>query len=436
MSQSVPKIRCVNIDWLEVYVLESNNRFPCDANYFRKRGYNVKEREYGTRVYKEMFAIVDDMNNPLIEIRRNPASGESGFSGLVEQSAHIRLPNWMLYQGNPVNYLREFLLTNEYIFKRIYRIDICYDFERFDSGDLPARFARRYLEGVYRKINQCHMTSHGLDSWNGYKVETLSWGSPSSMVSTKLYNKTLELKSAKNDKPWIKTSWMLAGLIDNPASMTKRDTNGELYHPEIWRLEFSMKSEADGWLIIENQAGKRVKRKAIKHSLSLFDEKDKLWQRFQDLAYHYFHFKHVEYCKDSVVTKVDNGRLVHSEIELQPKRKDRCADKVLFKWDAGHQFTQLSAAPPPSKKSNENEMLRRRLAQYRLTHTDAKVRQACDVILKNLENIEFLRHVPLGDDNERIALQTAFRLRIGGDERDFLEIMAEVKALLHDDLLL
>ena len=74
--------RCVNIDWLEVYVLEANDRYPCNADYFRRQGYLVRERDYGTRVYKEMFEIVDEMNNPLLEIRRNPASGASEFHGL------------------------------------------------------------------------------------------------------------------------------------------------------------------------------------------------------------------------------------------------------------------------------------------------------------------------------------------------------------------
>ena len=43
--------RCVNIDWLEVYVEEANDRFPCNADYYREHGYSVREREYGTRQY-------------------------------------------------------------------------------------------------------------------------------------------------------------------------------------------------------------------------------------------------------------------------------------------------------------------------------------------------------------------------------------------------
>ena len=81
-----PKTRCVNIDWLEVYCLESNERFPCNADYFRSRGFIVHEREYGTRQYNEMFTLEDERRNKWLEIRRNPASGSSSFSGKSEIS--------------------------------------------------------------------------------------------------------------------------------------------------------------------------------------------------------------------------------------------------------------------------------------------------------------------------------------------------------------
>jgi len=429
------RTRCINIDWLEVYVLESNDRFPCNADYFRRQGYYVKEREYGTRVYKEMFTIVDVDDNPLVEIRRNPASGSASFQGLVEQSSHIRLPNWMLYQGNPVEFLREFLLKNDYIFKRIYRIDICHDFEYFDSGDAPGKFVRRFLQGKFRKINQCELTAHGRDSWNGQQFNSLSWGSRSSMVSTKLYNKSLELKQADNDKPYIKTCWMLHGLIDNPCSMTKQDTNGNLYHPDIWRLEFSMKSEADGWIVIEMQNGKRVKKQAIPHRLEQFDAKDKLWKRFRDLTLHYFQFKLTEYIgaqnslAEIALTSVD------SQADRKLQRKDRCRDKVLYKWQDMSDFRQLSAAPAPSKPNSSDDTLRRRLIQYKISHPQERIRVACDEILKDIERLQSFRYVPMGDPKERMTLQIALQRRLGGDMRDILEIIAEVKALLEKDVI-
>lgn len=426
-------MRCVNIDWLEIYCLESRQNFPCNADYFRRKGYYVKERDYGTRQYAEMFVLVDEDNNPLIEVRRNPKSGSSDFSGFCPESCHLRIPNWRCYQSDIVQWLRDFLVLHDYIFKRIFRIDVCYDFEYFDSGDKPARFARRYLERVYRKINQCKVHTVGDDGWTDFDWETISWGSPTSMVSTKMYNKSKELAHAKNDKPYIRTCWMMAGLVDNPIHCTKRDAKGNVYTPEIWRIEFSMKSAANNWLVIEDQSGKKVKKKAIPHTLSLFDSKDKLWQRFQDLAFHYFHFKYREY-KDET-NRVSGYALekVHTDRERELKRKDLCRDKVLFKWDKDHVFSQIKELPGPSKPSHVDEILKRRLLVYKAQHSDMKLRNACDLILQALEKVELRRLSPHMLFKEARALQEVIALKMGGDERDAWEILEEVKELLAKD---
>lgn len=425
-------IRCVNLDWLEVYVLESNDRYPMNADYFRKQGYLVNEREYGTRVYTQMFTITNTDGDPLIEIRREPASGSSDFHGLVPQSSHIRIPNWRLYGDNPIGFLSDFLLKNDYIFKRIYRLDIAYDFEKFDSGDLPARFARRYLAGQYRKINQCLLRAVGDDNWSTCAWQSLSWGSKSSMVTTKLYNKTLELKQGKSDKPWIKTSWMVNGLIDNPTSMTKRDALGNLYTPEIWRIEFSIMSAADGYVSIEFNHASKPYKQTIPHRLPLYDTKEKLWQRFQDLAFNYFHFKvkvkkkHRSGASQFALSKV------HSDIEEEWQRKDRCPDKTLFKWDAEHVFCKLSAAPGPRKQNSDEERLRRMLIKYKMTHGDPKSRLACDTLIENIERLDSLRFVPMGDPVERLAIQRTLAAKIGGDERDAITIMNEMMSILKE----
>ena len=62
--------RCVNVDWLEIYAQEDNMHYPMNADYFRGCGYFVTEREYGTRVYAEMFTIQDEHGNGWIEVRR------------------------------------------------------------------------------------------------------------------------------------------------------------------------------------------------------------------------------------------------------------------------------------------------------------------------------------------------------------------------------
>lgn len=415
-------MRCVNLDWLEVYCLESASRFPCDADYFRRAGYFVKERDYGTRSYSQMFTIEDEHGNEWIEVRRAPQSGCASFTGLVPKSCHLRLTNRACYDNNAVNKLKEFMALHGYLFQRIYRIDVCLDFERFDTGDDPARFARRYLECKYRKVNQSHVCAHGQDNWTNFEWQSLSWGNPKSMVSTKMYNKSLELSAGGKDKPYIKYCWWLSGLVDNPVDCTKKNKNEEVYKPDIWRVEFSMKSQARNWIVIEDQGGKRVKRKAVPHSLSQFDSRDKLVQRFEDLAFHYFRFNHLEYKKDASGKPTD---------EL--KRKDLCAQKILFRFNQDREVLHLDQLPKDSKPNNADVMLKRRLLQYQQTHYDPKIREACEILIKALSRSDMMRLCERVDSTEVDILQRALSLKMGHDERTIQEIIAEIRALLSDN---
>lgn len=423
-------MRCVNIDWLEVYCEESNDEYPCNADYFTRRGYVVREREYGTRVYEEMFYILDRNGNDMFEVRRNPKSGDSSFVGLSPMSTHIRLCNWVCYQSNCVQLLRDFLVRHNYIFHRIYRIDVCYDFERFDSGDKPERVARRIVEKTYLKMNQTKIHAIGDDNWGGYAWETLSWGSLTSMVSTKLYNKTKELAATGNKKPYILTQWMMAGLIDNPVTQVKYNKNGSQYKPDIWRVEFSIKSKADSWLILEDISGKRVKKKAVPHSLSLFDSQDKLWQRFQDLAYHYFRFKVKTYKKQKRGVAGFALGQIESNHDPELQRKDRMPEKILFHYDQDREFMHIQNVPKPSKPYRDGEVLRRRLINYAATHPDHKIREACKVLIDSIDVRDIYRYTDSFDIWQVKALQGAIQLKMGGDERSTLEIIAQLEELI------
>ena len=404
-------MRCVNLDWLEISAEESNSRYPCDADYFRSRGFIVHERDYGTRVWGEVFTIEDENGHDWIEVRRKPPSGASEFKGLNEYSCRLRVVNAQLYVKDCVQRFRDFLATNDYIFKRIYRIDIAYDFEYFDSKDLPARFARRYLECKYRKINQCKMNGYANDTWTAFEWESLSWGSPHSMVSTKLYNKTKEIETVSKHKVYIPYSWFVCGLIDDPINLTKVDSDGKLYKPEIWRLEFSMRSQAERWLVIEDQSGKRVKKKAIPHTLDMFDAPDKVWQRFQDLAFHYFRFK--KYVPD--------------------KRKDLCPDKVLFHWDKDHEWKQLDMALRPARPDNDLQILIRHLKRYQIRTSNMKVREAIDVILDALRMVDLRRFTPRQLFVETNALRQTLSIRLKHPEVDVIETYETIKKMLFDD---
>ena len=426
-------MRCVNIDWLEVSCEESNDRYPCNADYFRSQGFVVSERDYGTRIWAEVFTLDDDNGHPWIEVRRNPPSGQSSFTGLNEYSCRLRLVNSQCYVTDCVERLRQFMLKHDYIFKKIFRIDIAYDFEYFDYGDQPARFARRYIQNKYRKINQAKLTCYGQDNWSQFAWESMSWGSPTSMVSTKFYNKSLELATVSKEKAYIKLAWFYAGLVDDPISFTKKDEHGNEYTPEIWRVEFSMRSKAERWLVIENQNGKRMKKTRIEHTLALFDSPDKLWQRFQDLAYHYFRFKIAAYKEERRGLASLGLSEIRDKGEWTPIRKDLCPDKNLFRWDKDREFLHIDNCTPAIKPSNELETLLRKLTIFRNTHMDETLRKACQVLIEYLQTEDMKRYTPKQIFSEVEALRRALAIRMKHPEADLYETIAEIQELLFND---
>lgn len=415
-------MRCVNLDWLEVSAEESVQNYPCNADFFRTHGYFVTERDYGTRVWGEMFTIEDSDGHPWIEVRRNPPSGESSFTGLNEFSCRLRLVNSQCYVTDCIERLRVFMLTFGYHFKKIYRIDIAYDFEYFDSGDKPSRFARLYVERKFRKVNQCHLRADAQDNWADYEWETLSWGSPHSMVSTKLYNKSKEIRTVSKEKVYIKRAWFESGLVDDPVNFLKVNSQGEKYEPEIWRLEYSMKSKAERWLVIEDVSGKRERKRAVQHTLDLFDSPDKLWQRFEELTFHYFHFKIRQY-KDE---RDDQGELVL-------KRKNLCPDKRLFYFNKDREFLQIDNNVPSRKPSLADDTLKRRLLEYQNSHADSRIRSACAILIQELDNEALSRLTPKRVFSETEALRRVLALRMKYPDVEIVQTIAEIQKMLFND---
>lgn len=379
-----------------------------NADYFRSHGYIVHEREYGTRVYNEMFTIEDQHGHAFIEVRRNPQSGSSSFTGLSELSCHLRLVNRACYANNPVRDMAEFMIKHDYIFQRIFRLDLCYDFIRFDSGDDPARFLRRYIENKFSKVNQCKVRVIGDDSWASFDWESVSWGAPTSMVGTKMYNKTKELKATGDKKPWIKQAWFESGLVDDPLNL-----------PDVWRIEFSMHSSARNWIVIEDADSKHNKKRAVPHTLEMFDGRDRLWERFEEMAHHYFQFRYVEYLDK-----------VNSDGERNLKRKDVCREKRLFNYNLDRTFYKIEGVAVECKPDKDDDILRRRLTMYREKHADPDLRRAIDILLNNL-NRERLRQITAhGYAAEIDQIRLAIATRTGWDYQTVIEKAEEIHKLI------
>lgn len=407
--------RCVNIDWLEVYCLEDALTYPHDAEYFRRAGFHVEEREYGTPVYHEMFTLYDHYDQPLIEIRRNPKSAVGRqINGVLDPNAcHVRLSNRTCYFNNPVQLLQQFLEQYGFHLQRISRLDICLDFTKFDYGDDPADFMDRYFKSRYSKINQANIRAHGRDMWDGRLWNSVSWGNPKSMIGTKFYNKTMELRE-KSDKPYIRQAWCAAHLVDDADMLVKYvkkdDGTVDTVKPDIWRVEFSIKSSTRNWFIIEDVSGQKKKIRSIKHTLSMYTDKDKLLDMFFSLAEHYFHFKYYE--KD--------------------KRKDRCRDKLLFRTNEKAIHYKLENVATVTSPEKSLQRLKLMLEKYRDEHYDPQLYKACNVVIAKLMEEQHTRSMPMPWDITEIqALRLLISRRLDArlpHNETLADIMAELKA--------
>ena len=395
--------RCVNIDWLEVYALEDITRAH-DADYFLQCGFQVFERAYGTRVWSQMFTLCDIYGDPMLEVRRAPISTVANGGFLEINACHLRFVNRYCYHNNPISLLRDFMKAYNYSYKSIYRIDLCLDFEKFDSGDDPQKFLSRYLTGKYSKINQSDAAGRWKDLWDSRDMNSVSWGSWYSPIGTKLYNKSKELEQVK-DKPYIKQAWFLTGLVNDPVSCLKERTDKQtgkltVYKPAIWRLEFSIKSKTKGWMLIELN-GNRKQYYSIRNNLEMYDSKEKQLTMMDSLIKHYFHFKLVE----------------------PGKPKYECKDKVLFKFAQSETFYKVEHPASSMPKSTELQRLLKHLQKYKLTHTRQELQDAVNLIIAAIEQEDLKRHLSTPFNRaELIALQEAFRRSKGEADNTVTDI--------------
>lgn len=313
--------RIVGIDWLEMFVSERGDR-DYSANGFRARGYDVVERDYGTKTMAEMFTLLDRRGYPFIEIRRAPRGLSSPAKTMVYQEgdSYVRLSNMYCYDANPMAVMEEFLRRERYTIKKVYRIDIFTDFEIFDSGDKPSKVVRRIVNHTYSKVNQAQRRVSGQDTWTECFDNWVSWGKKGSMVSTKIYDKTKEIKETGMHKPYILELWRKNGYIDD---ITKVSREG--HEVQMWRLEFSIKGNAKGWIYVDKNDTEDGESHTLTHTLEIYSHHQGLVNALANLIPYYFHFKIYE----------------------EGKRKSLCQDKTLFIFDEnefeqGYRLTNVS----------------------------------------------------------------------------------------------
>lgn len=311
--------RCINFDWIEVFCLELGE--PKTPEYFQLHGFrdDIKVRNYGTPQYRQMFTLYNKQF-PLVEIRRDPYSIRP-LGGIFDPRAcHLRLSNRACYLPDPIAFLKRFMEVHGFAYQNTSRLDICLDFQHFDNNDNPANFLRDYFANKYTKVHQPRFSAYGLDKHDIKTWQSVKWGSNTSSLTTKMYNKSLELQQVE-DKPYIRQQWEACGF--NPLSDT-------------WRIEFSIKSEYKNMarLDVEINTGEIV-RNVIDIDIQTFANRDFMLFTWFAIADYYLDFRYVEYNRNGIL-----------------KRKYDCERKVLFRTkgeEKAYHPTKLTMKKPANR---------------------------------------------------------------------------------------
>lgn len=352
-------MRCVNIDWLEMYCYEPKE--PRPAEYFEGLGLDVTRREYGTKHWSEVFTIHDENGCEFMEVRRAPRHGAGDHHTIYPDNAcNLRLVNRYCYFDTAAWIMSDFIEKHDYQIRRIFRIDLAIDLKIFDSGDKPESVVRRIVRHKYTKIYQSRRSVHGADHWSDCDDNSISWGKKGSMVVTRFYNKSLELAEV-HDKPWIRQAWFESGLIDDPIAPIIVDEHGRVVGDPVWRLEFQINSSARGWFVAEGDH----KNEYVEHTLETYWNRPLIQQAIACLVSHYFNFRIFEPNK----TKYD------------------CAEKILFKWSTEDVHYTLRNGLVRRTYDNKGSQALRWVNRLRAMMPSEDVSRALDVVESKLRTM-------------------------------------------------
>lgn len=223
MTNNQNILTCISIDWLQLNCSRSGGPLGTRAGI-----YNVKKLPHQTRHFRDVYEIYL-FKELCASIAMNPHS-----TVLASDMALLKVENKFLYNYDLPNFVESLLKSLSLQLNNITRLDLAIDFNTFCHGLHPPEFIREFLYSNIIKHGKSKYKVMGAQDHN-LTFEYLKFGSGTSIISYYLYNKSKELSEKKN-KPWISDNWKLNGL-----DIAK----------DVWRLEFSIKSNLNELMNLE-----------------------------------------------------------------------------------------------------------------------------------------------------------------------------------------
>lgn len=224
-------VHCISIDWLSLFCICKRGFWEetplSEDNAHSMNEYTYKVANHGTRQFKHLVEI-SIKNEVIAEVQYEPCS-----SILPAASCIVKFANRLLYSPHLWGVVDCFLIDHALRISNISRVDVCADFNKFETYapvDLIADFLSSKIRHKGKGIGGAYFNHYakrkGAYSVSHLDYSGLSFGSRESDARAYLYNKSLELRTQK-DKPYIRDFWQASGL--NTAA-------------DVWRLEISVKS--------------------------------------------------------------------------------------------------------------------------------------------------------------------------------------------------
>lgn len=262
-------IRCINVDWLTLYgSIDDHDIF---RKVMRNSGFTRIQNQKSTNNFSIWDSFVcEKSSRKYLELCYCPYSirSENGGGIFDKKDCTIQLCNKWLYSPDGLEKFMSLISSAGFKYKSISKIDICYDFQRFDNNMTPQTLIKGFFACKYWKVGLVKCSSYQKQSTT-MEYSGIYFGAPTSGVKVRLYNKSLELREQK-DKPYIRDSWYECGLNTN------KDT---------WRLEISIRPSGKSMVQLTSGEILSLKPRDIISRNSLRDI-------FFSYACHYFKFRH------------------------------------------------------------------------------------------------------------------------------------------------
>lgn len=244
-------VSCLNIDWLSFFG-------SCNDSVNGKV-YEKCPRSFGTKIFETVIDYKKD-GETYFTVTKNPRSG-----ALADSLAIVKIANFVLYRSNKFDIIEDGLKDIGFKIKGFSRLDLCLDFNYFANGYDGHTLISQFIKSKLLRNGRGKFSIQGSQKFE-CNFEYLKFGGSSSEVKAYLYNKTKEMQDVK-DKPYIREQWEKAGL--------RQDI-------PVYRLEFSMNSDAVKNLQNQNTGNATLSVNAIKNTANLSDIYYCLYDRFFD----------------------------------------------------------------------------------------------------------------------------------------------------------